>query len=190
VRLRDGQGAIHAIPFSQIKIVKNLSRDFANAVFEVRVPFSADVEHVTRLIREVGAELTGDFRHRREMLGPLEVWGLDRFEQNWMVIKGQIKTRPLQQWSVGRAFNLRVKRKMDEAGIDIPVPQMQVYAAERDAPAFPPTSREATDERSAVAADTAKVAAARAEARRMSSSDEEDARPVRRMSSARRTGNV
>src|SRR5258707_15287973 len=27
VRLRDGQGAIHAIPFSQIKIVKNLSRD-------------------------------------------------------------------------------------------------------------------------------------------------------------------
>ncbi|MEX3824898.1 mechanosensitive ion channel family protein, partial [Paraburkholderia sp. BR14262] len=35
VRLRDGQGAIHAIPFSQIKIVKNLTRDFAFAVFEV-----------------------------------------------------------------------------------------------------------------------------------------------------------
>ena len=44
VRLRDGQGAIHAIPFSQIKIVKNLSRDFAYAVFEVRVSFSADVD--------------------------------------------------------------------------------------------------------------------------------------------------
>ncbi|WP_250533656.1 mechanosensitive ion channel family protein [Caballeronia sp. AZ10_KS36] len=126
VRLRDGQGAIHAIPFSQIKTVKNLSRDFAYAVFEVRVPFSADVDEVTEMIREVGAELMDDLRYRREMLGPVEVWGLDRFDPNWMVVKGQIKTRPLLQWSVARAFNLRIKRKMDAAGMEIPVPQMQV----------------------------------------------------------------
>ncbi len=126
VRLRDGQGAIHAIPFSQIKMVKNLSRDFAYAVFEVRVPFSADVDQITQMIREVGAELMADFRYRREMLGPIEVWGLDRFDPNWMVVKGQIKTLPLQQWSVARAFNVRVKRKMDEIGMEVPVPQMQV----------------------------------------------------------------
>ncbi len=132
VRLRDGQGAIHAIPFSQIKIVKNLSRDFAYAVFEVRVPFSADVDQVTHLIREVGADLMADFRYRREMLGSVEVWGLDRFDPNWMVVKGQIKTRPLQQWSVARAFNLRLKLKMDEAGIEIPVPQMRVYTSTKE----------------------------------------------------------
>src|ERR1700754_945698 len=132
VRLRDGQGAIHAIPFSQIKIVKNLSRDFAYAVFEVRVPFSADVDEVTQLIRAVGADLMADFRYRREMLGPVEVWGLDRFDPNWMVVKGQIKTRPLQQWSVARAFNLRLKRMMDEAGIEIPVPQMRICTGAQD----------------------------------------------------------
>jgi moderate conductance mechanosensitive channel len=107
--------------------VKNLSRDFAYAVFEVRVPFSADVDQVTQMIREVGAELMADFRYRREMLGPIEVWGLDRFDPNWMVVKGQIKTRPLQQWSVARAFNLRIKRKMDGVGMEIPVPQMQIH---------------------------------------------------------------
>ncbi|WP_321791739.1 mechanosensitive ion channel family protein [Caballeronia sp. J97] len=132
VRLRDGQGAIHAIPFSQIKTVKNLSRDFAYAVFEVRVPFTADIDEVTQMIREVGAELMADLRYRLEMLGPVEVWGLDRFDPNWMVVKGQIKTRPLQQWSVARAFNLRIKRKMDEAGMEIPVPQMHVQMT-RDA---------------------------------------------------------
>jgi moderate conductance mechanosensitive channel len=131
VRLRDGQGAIHAIPFSQIKIVKNLSRDFAFAVFEVRVPFTVDLDTVTRLIRETGAELVADFRYRREILGPLEVWGLDRFDPNWMVVKGQIKTRPLQQWSVARAFNARLKRHMDEAGIEMPLPQMQVHMSAR-----------------------------------------------------------
>jgi small conductance mechanosensitive channel len=126
VRLRDGQGAIHTIPFSQIKAVKNLSRDFAYAVFEVRLPFTADVDEVTRVIREVGAELMDDSHYQREIVGPIEVWGLDRFEPNWMVLKGQIKTRPLQHWSVVRAFNARIKRKLDEVGIGIPVPQMEL----------------------------------------------------------------
>ncbi len=78
-----------------------------------------------------------DFRYRREMLGPIEVWGLDRFDPNWMVVKGQIKTRPLQQWSVARAFNLRLKRKMDEAGIEIPVPQMRIFTSSKDSEGQP-----------------------------------------------------
>ncbi|WP_240648287.1 mechanosensitive ion channel family protein [Pararobbsia silviterrae] len=128
-RLRDSQGAIHAIPFSQIKTIKNLSRDFAYAVFDVRVPFSADVDQITELIREVGKDLHDDVRYRREMLGPVEVFGLDRFDPNWMVIKGQIRTRPLQQWPIVRAFNQRLKRKMDEAGVEIPVPQMMLRSS-------------------------------------------------------------
>ncbi|WP_407674262.1 mechanosensitive ion channel family protein [Paraburkholderia saeva] len=152
VRLRDGQGAVHTVPFSQIKIVKNLSRDFANALFEVRVPFSVDLEEVTRMITEAGAELMQDFRLKNEILGPVEVWGLDRFETNWMVVKAQIKTKPLQQWSVARAFNARLKRKMDEAGIEIPVPHMQLHTPSNGPNASSPsgdggedTSRPAAD---------------------------------------------
>ncbi|WP_415749441.1 mechanosensitive ion channel family protein [Caballeronia sp. J97] len=129
VRLRDGQGAVHTIPFSQIKIVKNLSRDFANALFEVRVPFSVKLDDITRMIMEVGADMIDDYRFRNEILGPVEVLGLERFEANCIVVKGQIKTRPLQQWSVARAFNARLKLKMDEAGIEMLLPQMQIHAS-------------------------------------------------------------
>jgi moderate conductance mechanosensitive channel len=132
VRLRDGQGAVHTIPFSQIKIVKNLSRDFANAVFEVRVPFSTNMDEVQRMIVEVGADLMQDFRFRDDILAPVEVWGLDRFDANCMVVKGQIKTRPLQQWGVARAFNERLKLKMDEAGIEIPLEQMQLHISPKE----------------------------------------------------------
>ncbi|MFP3656360.1 hypothetical protein, partial [Burkholderia sp. SIMBA_052] len=62
---------------------------------------------------------------------------LDRFDPNWMVVKGQIKTRPLQQWSVARAFNLRLKRKMDEAGIEIPLPQMRLFTSSKDSEGQP-----------------------------------------------------
>ncbi|PRY08493.1 mechanosensitive ion channel family protein [Paraburkholderia sp. BL25I1N1] len=146
VRLRDGQGAVHTIPFSQIKIVKNLSRDFANAVFEVRVPFAVELDDVTRMIVEVGADLQEDFRLRNEILAPVEVWGLDRFEANWMVVKGQIKTRPLQQWSVARAFNARLKRKMDEAGIEIPVPHMRLHTPANGPNAWSQSDEDAEDD--------------------------------------------
>jgi small conductance mechanosensitive channel len=131
VRLRDGQGAIHTIPFSQIKIVKNLSRDFAYAVFEVRVPFTVEMDQVRRLIGEVGNEMLAHATFRNEILGPVEVWGLDRFDANGILVKGQFKTRPLQQWSVARAFNEQLKRKMDDAGIEIPLPRMEVHTSQK-----------------------------------------------------------
>jgi len=137
VRLRDGQGALHSIPFSQIKIVKNLSRDFGCAVFEVRAPLSADVDEVTRIIRDAGADMWDDAAARRLMLGGVEVWGLDRFEPNWLIVKGQIRTQPLQQSAVMRAFNARVKARMEAVGIEIPVPQMQVVPLSREVPVEP-----------------------------------------------------
>ncbi|WP_250436060.1 mechanosensitive ion channel domain-containing protein [Caballeronia sp. ATUFL_F2_KS9A] len=145
VRLRDGQGAVHTIPFSQIKIVKNLSRDFANAVFEVRVPFSAKLDDITRMINEVGADMMADFRFRNEIIGPVEVWGLDRFESNCIVVKGQIKTKPLQQWSVARAFNARLKLKMDEAGIEMMLPQMHIQTSKESDERSQAQTRHAAD---------------------------------------------
>jgi small conductance mechanosensitive channel len=65
-------------------------------------------------------------------LGAVEVWGLERFDANWMVVKGQFKTRPLQQWSVTRAFNEQLKCKMDNAGIEIPIAQMEVHTLQKE----------------------------------------------------------
>jgi small conductance mechanosensitive channel len=63
-----------------------------------------------------------------------------------MVVKGQIKTRPLQQWSVARAFNARLKRKMDEAGIEIPVPHMRLHTPANESSAWPEPDDGAQDE--------------------------------------------
>lgn len=37
-----------------------------------------------------------------------------------------VKTKPSQQWLVGREFRLRVKEALDEAGISLGVPQREV----------------------------------------------------------------
>ncbi|MFM0140825.1 hypothetical protein [Caballeronia grimmiae] len=96
------------------------------------MPFTAKLDEVRRMISEVGADLSDDFRYRNEILAPVEVWGLERFEGNCIVVKGQIKTRPLQQWSVARAFNERLTLKMEDAGIEMLLPQMQLYASPKE----------------------------------------------------------
>jgi small conductance mechanosensitive channel len=73
--------------------------------------------------------MRADDRFRRDILEPLEVLGLDRFADSAVIIKARIKTRPSKQWSVGREFNRRMKKRFDELGIEIPFPQRTVHLA-------------------------------------------------------------
>jgi hypothetical protein len=47
-----------------------------------------------------------------------------------VVIKGRLKTLPIKQWTVGRAFNRLVKLRFDAAGIEIPFPHRTLYFGE------------------------------------------------------------
>ncbi|MBB6580764.1 mechanosensitive ion channel family protein [Ralstonia solanacearum] len=132
VRLRDGVGAIHSIPFSQIKTVRNLSRDYSFADFEVRVAMDADPRQAIELVREAAAGTAGDARFERILIGVPEVFGLDRFEGGAMIVKGRFKTRPQKQADVLRAFNMVLKDGFDAAGVPLALPGTLL----RPSPAF------------------------------------------------------
>jgi small conductance mechanosensitive channel len=127
VRLRDLSGTVHTIPFSAIDTVSNLTRDFSFYVFDLGVAYREDVDEVMEVIRQVGEELRTDPEIGPVVLEPLEIFGVDAFGDNAVVIKGRIKTQPIKQWMVGRAFNHRIKKRFDERGIEIPFPHRTVY---------------------------------------------------------------
>ena len=58
--------------------------------------------------------------------GEIEVFGLDKFDDSAIIIKGRIPTVHKQQWAVRREFNRRVKIAFDKNGIEIPFPQMTI----------------------------------------------------------------
>jgi len=126
VRLRDGKGAVHTLPYSQIKAVKNLSRGYAFAVFSISISYQSDFDRALELIRETGAEVAHDHRYSRNLLSGLDILGLDRFDPNGQVVLAQFKTRPLTQAEITRAFNVRLKRNFDTNGIRLAVPFVTV----------------------------------------------------------------
>lgn len=138
VQLRDLSGTVHTIPFSAIDTVSNLTRDFSFYVFDLGVAYREDVDEVMEVIRQVGEELRSDPEVGPVVLEPLEIFGVDAFGDSAVVIKGRIKTKPIKQWMVGRAFNRLIKRRFDELGIEIPFPHRTVYfGQDRDGTAPP-----------------------------------------------------
>jgi len=122
VRLRDGTGAVLSIPFSQIKTVRNLSRDYSFADFEVRVAMDAHPQQAIDLVRTAADQVASEPRFMATLLGSAEVFGLDRFEGGAMVVKGRFRTRPQKQADVLRAFNVVLKDAFDKAGIPLATP--------------------------------------------------------------------
>lgn len=122
VRLRDLQGVVHTIPFSSVNRVSNLTMDYSCWLVEAGVAYHEDVDQVIDVLRRLGDELRQDPVFGPEMLEPIEIIGLDRFEDSAVIVRARFKTRAASQWKVGREFNRRMKREFDRIGIEIPFP--------------------------------------------------------------------
>ena len=92
VRLRDVNGHLHVIPFSEVTTVKNITQDQDYHCFEIGVSYNEDVDHVIDTIEKVGSDLQKDKAFKSKINGEIEVFGLDKFEDSAIIIKGRIPT--------------------------------------------------------------------------------------------------
>jgi small conductance mechanosensitive channel len=142
-RLRDVNGTVWYQRNGEVLAVGNMSQNWARTVLDIPVAFSEDLTRVRELLREVAHELWEDPEYRSDILEEPEVWGVERWDPDGVVIRVVLKTAPLQQWTVARGMRERIKDRFDAEGIEIPLPQRMVW--HRDAPA--PNIRDNPNER-------------------------------------------
>ncbi|MCJ7601877.1 MAG: mechanosensitive ion channel family protein, partial [Desulfobulbaceae bacterium] len=65
------------------------------------------------------------------MLEDPDIFGVDKFGDSSVVIKGRIRTKPIRQWEVGREYLRRIKLAFDENNIEIPFPHRSIYFGEK-----------------------------------------------------------
>src|SRR5207302_8624478 len=122
LRLRGGDGSVYIIPFSSVTTVNNTNRGLGNVVISVNVSYREDTDRVGRVLQEIAAEMRQDAAFQRQMLGELELWGVDKVEGSAVTIAGQIACTDAGRWPVQREFNRRMKQRFQELGIEIPNP--------------------------------------------------------------------
>jgi small conductance mechanosensitive channel len=122
ITLRSLDGTVHVIPNSEIGVVSNLTKVFSRYLLDVRVALNEDLEKVRGILLTVDEEMRHDPAYRYDMLEPLEIMGLDRFEESALILRARLKTRTMQQWRIGREFNRRLQQAFLAHGIQMPVP--------------------------------------------------------------------
>lgn len=126
VRLRDLDGIVHIITFSRIQSIHNMSRQFGIALMRIRIPFDMKIDDAITLMQETAQELRRDPMMRHYIWSPLEMQGVQGFEDGCPILRMRFRTAPEMQWDVSRAFNLLLKQRMEAQEIDLGVPRLSV----------------------------------------------------------------
>ncbi len=117
LQLRHHRGAVHTLPFGEIKSLTNHSRDWVIMKLEFRVPFDTDLKLVKKLIKQVGAQLAANPDYGDSILQTLKSQGVRRMEEFNMVVGVKFMTRPGEQWLVRRDAYQGVRDIFEANGI-------------------------------------------------------------------------
>ncbi len=132
-QLRNAEGQLITIPNSSITDVKNLTRLWSRVDFAIIVAYENDPEEVLAILKQVSKQLYSEPQWRDRLLEPPEVLGIDDLSHTGMLLRVWIKTRPMEQWSVGREFRLRVRQAFEANNIQIGRPQWTIYRGSKNA---------------------------------------------------------
>jgi len=140
IRLRDFDGTLHTVPFSDITIVSNSTKDFAYAVFRVNVAYDANIGEVQEIITNIVKRMREDPEFKSKIWDDVELLGVDSFGDLALTVLARVKVGPGHQWTVTRRFQGLLKEEFDRENIamrsparSMSIPPPMQTAAEDDA---------------------------------------------------------
>jgi len=136
VRLRDYEGTVHFVPNNLITTVSNMTREYANAVFEVRISYRDDIDTAMAIMHEVATQMRQDAPWKDLIQADLEMAGLERLDESAVVLRARIRTVASQQYGVRREYLRRLKAAFEHKGIQNPYPHVTMHNGP-DTPAVP-----------------------------------------------------
>jgi small conductance mechanosensitive channel len=126
-QVRGLDGTLWFIPNGEIRRVGNKSQQWARAVLDVEVAYSTDISRAISVIKQVADQVWREGQADATVLEEPEIWGIEAFGENSIVIRLAIKTEAGEQWSTARVVRRMLKEAFDQAGIEIPFPQRTVW---------------------------------------------------------------
>ncbi|MDY6857118.1 MAG: mechanosensitive ion channel family protein [Thermodesulfobacteriota bacterium] len=132
--LRDLGGVVHIFPNGTVNTLSNLTKEWSAYVFEIGVAYKENTDSVIEIMKKVCESMKEDSKFANIILEEPEIFGVDKFDNSAVVIKGRIKTKPIRQWEVGREFLRRIKLEFDKNKIEIPFPHRTIYFGEESKP--------------------------------------------------------
>jgi small-conductance mechanosensitive channel len=133
-QLRHHLGPLHTIPFGEIQVLTNYSRDWVMMKLPLRVTYDTDVEKVRKLIKKLGLELMEDPVIGENFLQPLKSQGVIEMQDSAMIIRVKFMTKPGDQWIIRKRVFQEIRDLFEREGIKFAHRQVTVRLAGENDP--------------------------------------------------------
>ncbi|EFL26096.1 putative membrane protein [Streptomyces himastatinicus ATCC 53653] len=118
-KLRGDNGEIWYVRNGEVKRIGNLSQGWATAGVDVQIRADEDLDRVREVINQVGVDMGKDEPWNERLWEPIEVLGLAAVYLDSMVVQVSARTMPGKALGVERELRWRIKKALDEAGIQL-----------------------------------------------------------------------
>ena len=116
-QLRHHLGALHTIPFGELQVMTNYSRDWVIMKLPLRVTYDTDVERVRKLIKKLGQQLLEDPVIGPDFIQPLKSQGVIEMQDSAMIIRVKFMTKPGDQWVIRKRIYQDIRELFEREGI-------------------------------------------------------------------------
>ncbi|MEX2298323.1 MAG: mechanosensitive ion channel family protein [Dongiaceae bacterium] len=117
LKLRHHRGAVHTLPFGQMKSLTNYTRDWALMRLEFSVAPNTDIGLVKRIIKKIAKDLSDDPVMGPSFIEPLKSQGIRSVADGAVVIGVKFIAKPNEQFTIRREAYQRIIDAFNENGI-------------------------------------------------------------------------
>lgn len=120
--LRGGDGVLHIVPNSEMRIVSNLTRDWRLVKVIVPVAYAEESGRVLGLLHEVAGQLRADASLADALLAGPETSAIERIAAGQVDYVVQVRVRPDHRAAVELELRRRIKQALEQHRVQTPAP--------------------------------------------------------------------
>ena len=122
-RIRDYKGAEMILSNHSITEIINYSLNASLAEVDLSVSYDADTELVEATLRKCIEKMNETYT---DLKGKIELWGIENLDDSAVIYRIAGKVKATKDFEIERKMRKDLKLALEEAGIEIPYPQIEV----------------------------------------------------------------
>lgn len=124
--LRDIEGKLHVVANGDIRLVSNLTAEWARAIVDLNVGYGADMGKVMRALEGAAARAQEDEAIKADLIEPPQALGWIGFKDWAVQVRLMAKTMPGKQWGVMMALRQYAVEALQTAGVEVALPAQRI----------------------------------------------------------------
>lgn len=120
MKIRDKTGAIHVVPFSELKILVNFSHDYTVSYIELPISHKEDIKKMREIVSKVISDMRKEDPFKDQITEDVDLGGIKVNKDGGICLKAKIKTVPDPYNSIESVARERIKEEFDKANIEWP----------------------------------------------------------------------